>query len=122
ESRATRNSRSPERGRAPDGDEASAGDRRVVVREVALAVHRRDPHRAREVLGHAATARDHRVEQTIELTRPRLDGARMADGADAGDVARERNPPEPAVAEHVDADVAFLETRLSRSALEMSEE
>src|SRR5439155_11339451 len=90
--------------------------------EVGHAVHRRDANSPREVLGHAAAARDHRVEQAVGIAGPLLRRARVADGAHARDVAGERDPPEPAAADDVDADVTFLEARPAGRALEVREE
>ena len=119
---AAREDRIDERDGVADGDEAIAYHRRVVVGEVGHAVHRRDADGAREILGHAPAAGDHRVEQALGLARPLLHGARVADGAHARDVAGERDPPEPALAEDVDADVTFLEARPPRRAFVVREQ
>src|SRR5581483_5243243 len=62
---------------------------------------------AGQVLGDPLAALHHLLEELLERPAARLHHAPVQDAADAGLVARERDVPEPALREDVEADVAL---------------
>ena len=105
-----------------DGHEAIADDRRVDVGEVRLPMDRADALGVRETRCDRRAAGDHRRVEVVGRARPRPDRPRVHDGAHAGEVVGQRDPPEPAVAHDVDADVALVLARESVGATEVGEE
>ena len=119
---AAREDRVHERDRVADGEEAVADDRRVPVREVRLGVDGGELRGAAEPLGHASAAPDHLGVERLQRPAPLAHRARVHDTADARPIARQRDPPEPAVLEDVDADVALVGRRGPPRAAEVREE
>src|SRR5207244_10790859 len=76
----------------------------------------------REPLGHPGTAADHLVEQRGERALATAHRARVHHAAHAGDVAAEGDPPEPAVVEDVDPDVALFAPGEADGAAKVGEE
>src|SRR5262245_11628206 len=93
-----------------------------LVREIGSRVHGRDAFRAVEPLADAFAAPHHPFEQIGRraLALPRR--PRVHHASDAGHVPRERDPPEPAVLEDVDPDVALVFARPAPRAAEVREE
>ena len=80
------------------------------------------PLGADQPAGDALTPADHLGVERVEAPRPFAHGPRVHDAADAGEITGERNPPEPAVREDVDLDVALVAAVGALGATEMGEE
>ena len=78
--------------------------------------------RAAERLREPAAARDQRVVELLQVALAAAHRPRVEDAADAGRAAGERDPPEPALLEDVDADVALLASRPAAPPAEVGEE
>src|SRR5439155_15427366 len=89
-------------------EEPVADDGRVAVGEVRLAVELRDLVGAPEALGDPPAPPDHLAVERLARPAPVAHRPRVHDAPDARPVAGERDPPEPAVLEDVDADVALV--------------
>src|SRR5207247_8691127 len=87
-----------------------------------LAVDLRDRARAREAFGDALAPPDHLGVEGVARPAPVAHRPRVHDAADARPVAGERDPPEPAVLEDVDADVALVRLRGPPGAAPVGEE